>query len=430
MSTPVFVLVDCNNFFASCERVFRPDLIDKPVAVLSNNDGCIVARSNEVKDLGVPMAAPEFEHRAILNKHHVTLFSANFALYADLSRRIVEILKGYTPDIEVYSIDESFLEVGSLKIDDFTVWGKQIRERILRWTGVPVSIGIASSKTLAKAATDLAKADKNGSGVMSLVGLSETALRQRLANLPLEDIWGIGWRTAPRLRQAGIRSAADLAAATPKWARQNLTIRGERTVRELNGQACYQLSQSHAEDGQKSMAVTRTFRRSAHAAHALEEPIASFAAKAAEKLRGKQQIAGAVAVFIRTSAHARQQFGVSHAQSLPYPTADTSVIVQNALEVLQAIHHPEHSYKKAGVIMLELRPATAQQTTLAQTGAQERLAGRDRLMRTLDGINVKYGSHTLRTAAQGHMTSVSDKSLHERRSPAYTTSWSDIRVIG
>lgn len=429
MKSPVFALIDCNNFFVSCERVFRPDLQDKPVAVLSNNDGCIVARSEEVKRLGIPMGAPEFKYRPVLRQNRVELFSGNFSLYGDFSRRVVEVLENYTPYIEVYSVDESFLEVGSLLIGDYNQWAQAVKADIYRQTGIPVSIGVAPSKTLAKAGAELAKHDPSLRGTFSFIGPSEQEKGKALANLPVEDIWGIGRRLAPKLRQNQIRTAADLSGVSPKWAKQHLTVRGERLVRELQGQSCYGLSQSGVEEGQKSIAATRSFGHTIRAIHDLETAMASFAARAAARLRKKHQIAGAVMTFLSTSKGADEPFHPSASRRLAYPTSDTSVLVADALEVLRIIYDERYGYRKAGVVLLGLLPESAQQTTFAQRDRQTELTRRDVLMKTVDKINAKYGTKTIRTAAEGAKTNERWHSKRERRSPAYTTSWNELATI-
>jgi DNA polymerase V len=379
--------------------------------------------------MGIPMGAPEFKYRDILRRHDVTLFSGNFELYGDFSRRVVEVIEKHTPYIEVYSVDESFLGIGSLLIEDYESWAKAVGQDVLRRTGIPVSIGVAPSKTLAKAAAELAKQDEKTGGVFSFIGRNESDMRASLNRLPVEDVWGIGWRLAPKLKQQHIRTAGDLADVTPRWARQHLTVRGERLVRELRGEACYGLSQSSVEDGQKTIAATRSFGRSIRAIHELETAVASFAARAAVRLRKKHQIAGALAVFVRTGKGAIKQYGPSVSRRLPYPTADTSVIVAEAMAGLQQIYDQNYGYRKAGVVLHHLLPESAQQTTFNQRGKEQALKKRDQLMHVLDEINAKYGTKTIRTAAEGARTKGRWYSKREHRSQAYTTNWQELAVI-
>ena len=426
---PVFALVDCNNFFVSCERVFRPDLKDKPVAVLSNNDGCIVARSREVKDLGIPMGAPQFKYRDVLSANDVQQFSANFALYGDFSRRVVEVLRAVTPYIEVYSVDESFLEVGSLLIEDYQTWAESLAASVFKQTGIPVSVGVATSKTLAKAAAELTKQGQGNQGGLSLIGASVQDRQSWLSQLPVEEVWGIGRRLGPKLRQASVRTAWDLAETTPKWAKQRLTVRGERTVRELKGEACFGLSQDKVDSGQKSLAVTRSFGRAMRSIHQLESAVASFATKASVRLRRKRQIAGAMAVFIRTGVGAAEPFSVSTLVKLEYPTADTSRLVSAAIEGLERIYREEHGIKKAGVILMDLRPDSAQQMTLVQQNQPQTLEKSDRLMKAFDELNEKYGIRVLKTASEGPPERTEWLSLRQNVSPQYTTNWAQLAVI-
>lgn len=426
---PVFALVDCNNFFVSCERVFRPDLKDKPVAVLSNNDGCFVARSQEVKALGIPMGAPQFKYRNVIAAYRVQLFSANFSLYGDFSRRVVEVLKSFTPYIEVYSVDESFLELGSLLIPDHQVWAEELSAAVLKRTGIPVSVGVATSKTLAKAATELVKQGQGQAGALSLVESSTQVRRGALSQLPIEDVWGIGQRLGPKLKGLGVRTAHDLSTVSPKWAKQQLTVRGERTVRELKGEACFELAQETVDSGQKSLAVTRSFGRAMRSMHQLESAVASFAAKASARMRRKRQIAGALAVFIRSGVGAAQQFAVSTLVKLEYPTADTSRLTSAAIAGLEAIYREEYAVKKAGVILVDLRPASAQQMTLKQQSDPDSLDKSDRLMSALDAINEKYGTRVLKTASEGPPDKTQWLSLRQNVSPQYTTKWTDLAAI-
>jgi len=429
-SNNVFALIDCNNFFVSCERVFRPDLADKPVAVLSNNDGCIVARSQEVKRLGVPMGAPEFKYRDVLSSNQVQLFSANFSLYGDFSRRVVEALSSYTPYIEVYSVDESFLEVGSLLIDDYHRWAADLSRSVKRQTGIPVSVGVAPTKTLAKAATELVKRDPALGGALSLVELSPIKLKKHLDKLPVEEVWGIGRRLAPKLKQLEVRTAGDLMSVSPRWAKPQLTVRGEKTVRELKGEACFELSRGRANHEQKTLAVTRSFGQQIRAVHQLESAVASFATKASIRLRRQKQLAAALAVFIRTGVGASQPYTPSTLVRLDYPTADTSRLVQAAVDGLARIYSPHHAIKRAGVILVDLRPQTAQQMTLTQQNNADELDRRDRLMAVFDSLNKRYGTRVIRVAAEGPPAKTDWLSRRQNISPQYTTNWSQLATLG
>lgn len=418
---PVFALVDCNNFFVSCERAFRPDLWAKPVVVLSNNDGCIVARSNEVKALGVPMGVPYFKVRDVLAQHKVTLFSGNFALYGDFSQRVVQILQGASPDIEVYSVDESFLEISHLPIKDYAAWGRELRDKIFKWTGLPVSVGIAPSKTLAKAAADFAKKNDGQRGAFSVVGDAQKQI-ELLRWLPVQDVWGVGRKTAPKLQARGVSTAYDLARTSVPWAMENLSIRGARTVRELNGESCYGLD--NTSESQQSIARTRSFGHNIRNYYELEGAVATFAAQASAKLRHQGEVAGAVMTFLRTSRHTEVQGGGSQLIKLMQPTADTGPIIAAALQGLRQVYDSEFGYKKAGVVLVGLR--TAQQLALQSNPHQ--LERRDNLMQAVDAVNQRFGTRLVRHASE-HLDAHAWHSKRELRSQAYTTNWRELRVV-
>lgn len=418
---PVFALVDCNNFFVSCERVFRPDLWDKPVAVLSNNDGCIVARSNEVKAMGVPMGVPYFKVREELTKNKVTLFSGNFPLYGDFSQRVVQILENECPDIEVYSVDESFLEISHLPITDYTEWGKRLRAKILQWTGIPVSVGIAPSKTLAKAAADFSKKNLNTEGAFSIIGDDQKRI-DLLTWLPLQDIWGVGWRTAPKLKARGIKNAYELSQASDAWVQEQLTIRGLKTVRELRGESCTSLDRG--EDPQQSIARTRSFGHNVRNYYELEGAVATFAAQAAVKLRQEGELAGAVATFMQTSKHAEVQRSSSQLIRLHPPTDETGKIIEAALAGLERMYDPDFGYKRAGVILLDLHKAQQ----LAFDSDPIKIDRNAALMTTIDDINKRFGTRLVRHASE-HIENQAWRSKRDMRSQAYTTNWRELPVV-
>lgn len=417
---PVIALIDCNNFFVSCERVFRPDLWRKPVAVLSNNDGCIVARSNEVKAIGVPMGVPYFKVRDVLQKNDVTLFSGNFPLYGDFSQRVVQILQSECPDIEVYSVDESFLEISKLPIKDYAAWGRALKEKIYRWTGLPVSVGIANSKTLAKAAADYCKKNDVG-GAWSVA--NDNAAREALVRwLPIQDIWGIGWRTAPKLRARGIRTAHDLAQVSEQWAQEQLSIRGVRTIKELQGETCYGLDNS--DEPQQSILRSRSFGHTIRDYYQLEGAVSTFAAKAAAKLRQQGEVAGAVATFLHAGKHAEVSAGGSQVVTLHPPSSDTGKIIQAALSALEQVYDSDFGYKKAGVALLDLR--TVQQLSFTSDPAD--MDRRATLMDAVDGLNQRFGTRLVRHASE-HINANRWFSKRELRSQAYTTNWRELRTV-
>jgi DNA polymerase V len=424
---PVYALIDCNNFFVSCERVFRPDLWDKPVAVLSNNDGCIVARSNEVKQLGIPMGVPLFKVRDIVAKHNVTLFSGNFELYGDFSQRVVHTLKQACPVVEVYSVDESFLELSTLAVKSYSDWAANLRAQILQWTGIPVSIGVAPTKTLAKAAAEYAKKAPQTGGVYSLVTdqkqVDTQRHRQLLQWLSVGDVWGIGWRTAPKLRQRGISSAEDLTRASDPWAQQHLSITGLKTVKELRGQACIGITQ---EAPQQSIMRTRLFGHTVRNYYELEGAIATFVAQAAAKLRQQGEAAGAVLTFLRTANRFTDNRGASSVIRLLQPSAETGALIKAALQGLQQVYDPDFSYKKGGIVLLNLTPKEALQLSFLQ--GPKGLDRQARLMQTVDALNTRFGTRLVRHASE-HPEDASWRSKREHRSPSYTTSWQGLQTV-
>jgi DNA polymerase V len=422
MRQRVYALIDCNNFFVSCERVFRPDLWGKPVVVLSNNDGCIVARSNEVKQLQIPMGAPYFQWADQLKAHKVTLFSGNFPLYGDFSQRVVETIRDAAPDIEVYSVDESFVDLTNMAITDYETWGRSLVERIFSWTGIPVSIGIAPTKTLAKAASEYVKTHIGSNGVKVIA--SEVERIDLLKHTLIKDVWGVGRRTSGNLRDQGIATAYDLTQVADSWIQQRLTIRGLKTVIELRGIAS--LGFESSEELPQSIARTRSFAHSVRSIHELEGAIASFAASAAAKLRQSTEVAGAVVSFIRTSKHAETQHSVSSIQHLPQATADTGAIMSAALHNLYQMYDPDFGYKRAGVILLDLHSQDAQQLNF-QTDMAD-LDRKDRLMHAVDSINSKYATRLVTHASE----SIGRQAWHskrEQRSPFYTGSWHELPKV-
>lgn len=418
---PVFALVDCNNFFVSCERVFRPDLWNRPVAVLSNNDACIVARSNEVKAMGVPMAAPLFQVEHLIQGKDVTLFSANFRLYGDFSQRVVQILAQVASEIEVYSVDESFLEISSLPIGDYRGWAEELRARILRWTGIPVSIGVAPTKTLAKAGAEYAKKTPDATGVFLV---TEHNREKLLHWLSVKDVWGVGRGLSPRLLQRGVSTAYDLTHVSENWALRQMSIRGLKTIRELKGESCLPLEREV--EPQQSIARTRSFGHNVRDYYQLEGAVATFAAQAAVKLRAQQQVATGVMVFVRTPQNFEGGRGASTVVRLQQPSADTGELIAAALDGLRVIHDPDFAYKRAGVALVGLTSQQAWQLSILQDSAG--LDKKVELMQTVDRLNAKYNTRLVRHGSE-HMELTAWHSKHERRSPAYTTSWVDLPVV-
>ncbi|HSX44153.1 MAG TPA: Y-family DNA polymerase [Candidatus Saccharimonadales bacterium] len=425
MKHAIFALFDCNNFFVSCERVFRPDLEGKPVVVLSSNDGCAVARSNEAKALGIPMGAPAFKYRQIFKEHGVIQFSANFELYGDISRRIIRILTDLTPRIEVYSIDEAFLDLSQLPIHNYTNWGHMIRERIWREVGIPISLGIAPTKTLAKLASERAKKEAGHRGVLNLEGIPDEDVALYRNQLPIQDVWGIGWRGAPKLRSLGLGTAQDVARLAPRQAQQLMGIRGRQLVTELNGTSCFPLESLHTRA--KSIARTRTFGEDTHELHVVESAVASFATQAAYKLRTSGQLTRRAGLFLTTSKH-KPNYQVWNTEVIyDVPTADSGLLAETLVQALSKVYDWNVAYHRAGIWLHDFVPDSVLQTDLlgkVDIQHQERSQSR---MQAIDVINARYGKHTMRFAAEDLARNWEPK--RRLRSPRYVSNWDDIPEV-
>ena len=421
MNKPIFALIDCNNFFVSCERLFRPDLEGKPVVVLSSNDGCVVARSNEAKELGIPMAAPAFKWRQVFDQHNVIRFSANFDLYGDISKRITALLTTVTPRIEVYSVDESFLDLSQLPITDYEAWGRQVRAAILQWIGVPVSIGIAPSKTLAKLASDQAKKITELHGALSLMDVTSPICQQYLEAVPIAAVWGVGWRLAPKLRAEGIGNAWQLRQLRPQRAQQLMGIHGRQMVSELQGTACYPLI---LEDRlPKSIASTRTFGEDTSDFYAIEAALATFVTKATFKLRVSQQLTQRVALFLTTNKHKPGYRSWYREITLRTPTADTGQLIKAVTDVFRQLYRTDTLYHRAGINLYDFRPEQLQTDILGEVD-QPAFDQSQARMAAIDAINQRYGKHQLHFAAEDL-----GKAWHPRqqlRSPRYVSHWDEL----
>lgn len=423
-SDSVYALIDCNNFFVSCERVFRPDLEDKPVVVLSSNDGCAVARSNEAKALGIPMGAPAFKYRDIFERHKVVKFSANFELYGDISDRITRILTEITPRIEVYSIDESFLDLSDLDILDYRQWALQVRSRIQREVGVPVSIGIAPTKTLAKLAAGRGKQDPELGGVLDLTSVPAALHDQYLLATPLIDIWGIGWRLAPKLKAIGIHNAFSLSRMSPRYAQQLMGIHGRQLCAELNGIACYELEAIGSV--RKSIGRGRTFGQDTRDIQVLEAAIASLTARAAHRLRRESMLAISGSIYLATNKH-KPGFRTFYRQlRFAVPTADTATISQRFVDTLDDLYEPGQSYHRANILLYDFIPEQSLQTDLFGVVDPAVHDASTKRMRAMDAINTRFGKHRIYFAAEDLSHSWEPK--HQIRSPRYTSRWAELPV--
>jgi len=420
----IFALVDCNNFYASCERVFNPKLEGKPIVVLSNNDGVIIARSNEAKALGIKMATPVFKVQNIIDRNNVHVFSSNYVLYGDMSHRVIAILKESAPEVEIYSIDEAFMKLDGIQ-ENLTEFGRNIRKKVLKWTGIPVSIGVAPTKTLSKIANELAKKHPQFKGVLDLSCLPESKLDDLLAKVDISDVWGIGRRLSPMLRVHNIKTARDLKYASDQWIRKCINVLGLKTVHELRGIPCIQLEENPAP--KQSIASTRSFGRPVMSLTELKQAVALYVTIATEKLREGRQIASAIQVFIHTNFHRQdqKQYSESAATMLPHPTSHSPTIVKSAHYLLDTIYKPGYKYKKAGIILTKLMPKDQIQLDLFKEHKEN--PHQEKVMQTLDKINSKHGRNTLSLAALGKTKPWKMRQL--QKSKRFTTNWNETITI-
>ncbi|HEV8619967.1 MAG TPA: Y-family DNA polymerase [Nitrospiraceae bacterium] len=418
---PVFALVDCNNFYASCERVFNPKLNGQPIVVLSNNDGCVVARSNEAKALGIGMGVPEFQIRPLLCAHRVQVFSSNYTLYGDMSQRVMETLEQFSPDVEVYSIDEAFLSLVGFEPRGLIEHGRLIRRTVPQWTGIPVSVGIAETKTLAKIANRIAKRTPDTGGVFDLLACPDReALLGRVA---VEDVWGIGPNHARLLKQHGITTALQLRGVDDQWIRKRMGIVGLRLVMELRGVSCLDLEQ--CPPPKQSLTCSRAFGKLISTLKEMEEAVSVYTSRVAEKLRCERLAATVLTVCLTTNEFKEgPQYSNALTLNLPVVTDTTSALIRFALQGIRAIYRDGYLYKKAGVILTGLVPASQTQADLFDSQDRRKST---RLMSALDSINDRWGAGTLQYASSG-ITKAWKTQFH-RRSPAYTTDWNALPVV-
>ncbi|MDP3699311.1 MAG: Y-family DNA polymerase [Hylemonella sp.] len=435
----MYALVDGNNFYVSCERAFRASLNGQPVVVLSNNDGCAIARSNEAKALGITMGAPWFEIRHFEESHGLVALSANFELYGDMSDRMMSVVAGLGHRQEVYSIDESFVDLSGIR-GDLTERARRVRQRILMWTGIPCGIGIGQTKTLAKLANFIAKTAERKPGsypehlaqICNLGGMSAQQQAAVMETTDVGEVWGVGPRIGAQLREAGVKTVQDLVQLDPASVRRRWSVVLERTVRELQGVPCIEMEDEPPP--KQEIAYTRSFGSPVTALRDLQEAVTEFASRAAVKLRGQAGHTGRVLVFIRTSPFRTQdkQHSASTTVPLRRPTDDSLAITQAALVGLRAIYQAGHRYAKAGVILLELAPAAEGQQELdfGDPQAARGVTARPRLMQALDLVNNRYGRGTLILGSAGLADERRTWSMkQERRTPRYTTRWEDMPVL-
>jgi DNA polymerase V len=414
----LFALVDCNNFYVSCERVFQPRLEGRPVIVLSNNDGCAVARSAEAKALGIKMGTPAFQIKDLIRRERVVVLSSNYALYGDMSGRVDAVLQTFAPRVENYSIDESFLDIDDLPAGvGAAALGHEMRATVRRWTGIPTCVGIGSTKTRAKLANHLAKIHPAFGGVCDL---RDPAAQALLATTAVGEVWGVGRAYVERLALHGVTTAAELAALDPSLVRELLTVVGLRTVMELRGQSCVELEL--APPAKKATAVTRSFGRPVTTLDGMREAVAFYATRAGEKLRGAGQTAGHMTVFMHTNRfNDDPRRSASATMRMIDPTNDTRELVAHAVRIAESIWRDGFRYSKAGIILNDLAAEGAAQASLFAVPTRLR---DPRLMAAMDGLNQRMGRGTVFPAAAG--VGRAWRLRAEHHTPRYTTRWSDL----
>ena len=419
MKKKVFALIDCNAFYVSCERVFNPKLNNKPVVALSNNDGCIIARSKEAKALGIKMGVPLFKVKDIVERENVIVFSSNYTLYADMSRRVMNIISEFTPSIEVYSIDEAFIELTNMNVD-YESYARHMRKVILQYTGIPVSIGIASTKTLTKVANHIAKDDESLEGVCSLI--QHENLDQVLEDTNVADVWGVGRQLSKKLIANGIFNAKLLKNCEDAWVRKMMSVNGLKTVSELREISCLDLEETSAT--RKSCCTTRSFGKPLINLEDIEQAVTTFARRATERIRGENLIASTVSVFLRTNPFDRNRYySNSSTTTLSYPTYDTVQIVKVALQLTKIIFRENYKYKKAGVLL----SGFYEKGTETKDLFSEARYRSPKLMSAVDQINERYGSDTIQIATECQIGKWKQK--RKNCTQSYTTQLDNVLLI-
>jgi DNA polymerase V len=420
-SQQALALVDCNNFYVSCERIFRPDLARVPMVILSNNDGCVVSRSNEAKALGIKMGQPWFECKALAEEHGILAMSSNYALYADMSNRVMTILSDFSPQCEVYSIDESFVDLtGMPKLREVSY---AMRERVGMWTGMPVCVGIGPTKTLAKLANHVAKKHPRSKGVFNYNALTSEQKTNLLQHLPVEDVWGVGRKLTKRLASFGVTNALDLREAHIPTLRAEFGIVIEKTQRELQEIPCIKLEEVPAD--KKQIVSSRSFGSMVTELPVLKDALSTFVANACAKLRAQKSHAAVIQVFLGTNRFRKElpQYAPCLAVPLPYPTNDSLEVNRWAAFLCERMFKPDYQYKRAGIMLSEISSVTHSQGDLLKTAPAEN----QKLMEALDNLNARYGRGAVKVSTQGAYSGWQMK--QERKSPNYTTSWDDVPLV-
>lgn len=420
----IFALVDCNNFYVSCERLFRPDLRNRAVVVLSNNDGCVISRSQEAKDLGIPMGAPAFKHMTFFHNHYVEVFSSNYALYGDISQRVASTLCNISPELEAYSIDESFLEFPLQQLNRLNELGQHICRLVLQWTGIPVSVGFGPTKTLAKVANRFAKKEPATGGIFSLCAHPDAD--GLLDKIPVTDVWGIGRRHGRRLIGRGVTSARAFRDLPDLWIKKNMSVTGLHTALELRGIPCFTLE--NRPTPKKTITTSRSFGKPVSTMSDLEESVAAYTSRAAEKLREQKSLAGGIAVYLTTNRHNNlPQYSNSRTHMFPVATDYTPRLITSALSCIRSIYKDGFQYKKTAVTLVEICKKYNRQCNLLELDNQEIRKKQDTLMKLLDTANRRFGRRTLNYGSEG--LEQSWKMNRNFKSPSYTTCWDELPEI-
>ena len=385
-------LVDCNSFYVSCERLFNPKIQKKAVVVLSNNDGCVISRSREAKDLGIKMGEPYFKVKDLVKRNKVEVYSSNYALYGDISRRVMKVLKTFSPKVEIYSIDEAFIDLSFIDEKGVEDYGREIRSRVLKWTGIPTSVGIASTKTLSKVANHIAKKEK--AGVIYL----NTNIDEKLKKFPIEDVWGVGKQLSKFYHKNNISNAYDLKNVSNTWVKKGTNVLGAKTAMELRGIPCIDLQID--QDKRKNCCVSRSFGRKVKDLNELEESVITHCLNAAEKIRADDQIAKTITVFIRTSPFDknRRYYSNSKTIDLAIPTSNSIELIKNAVKALTDIYKYGYAYQKAGIILSGLKDANQNDQNLLTPLLENKSK---KLMKAIDYTNTKYGRYAISIAQAG-----------------------------
>lgn len=414
----MYALVDCNNFYASCERVFNPNLRHKPLAILSNNDGCVISRSDEAKALKLPMGAPIFKWETFCKENNIHVLSSNYPLYGDMSSRVMKILEQFTPDVEVYSIDEAFLEFKGFKNYDFNAYGNQIRQRILKWTGIPTCVGIAPTKALSKVANKIARKFPEQTKGVYVIDSEEKRIKA-LKWMKIEDVWGIGWQLQKRLKAKNCHTAFDFVQLPDDWVRKTFSITEWKLKKDLEGISEIKLDEIKAKH---AIATTRSFEYTFSDLDNIKERISTFATSCAEKLRKQKSSCHAIYVTLSSDRHKKdlEQHRASKIISLPFPTDSTLIISQQAVNAVTTIFKEGIKYKRAGVIVMGLVPTNNHQINLFESENPKHKP----LMKTIDGLNEKYADYKVKLGNQDLKRTW--KMRQERLSPRYTTNINDI----